>query len=110
MWQEINEITLKLPNKCKEINENVNIYEYRNYGLNYNDDTEVYQYNVNYEYINVNTNIENRIALLNETIIPSNGKYKNITYTGDVTLNGKTFKCYDGGYTELEGILFTNIN
>ena len=40
----------------------------------------------------------------------SYGEYHNLEYTGDFTLSNKEFKVYDGGYTDVSGIMLTNIN
>lgn len=106
---KIDLITLKIPDKYEGIDKNVNLYLEKNYGLNYNEDMEIYDYNVHYE---LSTLAEDKIVdIINDIYITTAyGEYHYLQYSGKLTLNGKEFKVYDGGYTNLSGILFTNIN
>lgn len=106
---KIDLITLKIPDKYEGIDKNVNLYLEKNYGLNYNEDMKIYDYNVHYE---LSTLAEDKIVdIINDIYITTAyGEYHYLQYSGKLTLNGKEFKVYDGGYTNLSGILFTNIN
>ncbi len=107
--KHIDYITLKVPDKYVEIDKNTNIYLERNYALNYNENMLIYDYEVHYELTTLDD--EAIIKILNSTYMSSiYGEAHELTYSGDFTLNSKLFKVYDGGYTELSGIIFTNTN
>ena len=102
-------ITLKVPNKYEEIDKNENIYLKRYYGLNYDEDMEIYDYDVHYELTTLSS--ESVIKVINSVYINSiYGESHELTYSGVLSINGKEFKVYDGGYTGISGIMFTNIN
>lgn len=106
---KIDLITLKIPNKYEEIDKNVNYYLEKNYGLNYNEDMEIYDYNVHYELSKLSD--DKIVDTINSVYIKTAyGESHNLEYSGSLTLNGKQFKVYDGGYTDISGIIFTNIN
>ena len=101
-------ITLKVPDKYEEIDKNKNIYLVRNYGLNYHEDMLIYDYDIHYE---LSTLTDDKIVdTINKNIITAYGEYHNLDYSGNLMINGKKFKVYDGGYTDISGIMFTNIN
>ncbi len=103
------EIALKIPDKYNEIDKNENRYLNRSYSLNYNDDMNIYDYNINYELSTLSD--KSIIDIINQTYIKTTyGDANKLTYKGDFTFNGKQFKVYDGGYTNISGIIFTNIN
>ena len=107
--KKIDYITLKVPDKYEEIDKNTNIYLERNYAFNYDEDMLIYDYEVHYELTTLSD--ESIIKSINSTfIISTYGESHELTYLKDLTLNGKLFKVYDGGYTDLSGIMFTNIN
>lgn len=102
-------ITLKVPEKYKEIDKGYyNIYTHRNYGLNYNEDIEIYEYDIEYE---VYSSIESKLNILNSNYNShsNKGEYKKIEYKETITLNGKNFDIYEGGYTDISGALFSEI-
>lgn len=103
---KIRSVTLKVPDKYKEIDKNANLYENRYYGWNYNDNIEKYDYEVHYELSNLSE--ENIIE--SSTIKTAYGASQELTYSGNFTQNDKEYKVYDGGYTDKSGIMFTNIN
>ncbi len=103
---KIDYITLKVPDKYEEIDENRNIYLERTYALNYNEDMLIYDYKVHYKLTELSAEDIIDTFYLN----PVYGEFHELTYSGDLTLNGKVFKVYDGGYTDISGIMFTNIN
>lgn len=107
--KKIDYITLKVPDKYQELDKNTNIYLERNYALNYNEDMLIYDYEVHYELTTFKEDFI--INNINTTYISSNyGESHQLTYSGDLTLNDKVFRVYDGGYTDLSGIMFTDIN
>ena len=102
-------ITLKIPEKYEVIDKNVNLYLEKNYGLNYNEDMKIYDYNVHYELSTLDD--DKIIDIINDVYIGTfYGESHNLKYSGNLTINGKQFKVYDGGYTNISGIMFTNVN
>lgn len=103
---DIQLITLKIPQKYTEIDKNYNIYEHRNYGLNYNEKMEIYEYNIEYE---ICTSTNSKIDVLNSNYNShkNKGTYKELEYKETLALNGKTFDIYEGGYTDISGALFS---
>lgn len=102
-------ITLKVPDKYEEIDKDANIYLERNYALNYHEDTLIYDYEVRYELTKLSPDfITDKINSI--YIKTAYGESHNLTYSGDLILNGKNFKVYDGGYTDLSGIMLTKEN
>lgn len=100
-------VTLKIPTKYVEIDKENNIYESRYYGLDYDADRELYKYDINYD---LYTSVESKVKNLSSSYAShkNKGKYSELTYSQDITLNGKTFKVYSGGYTDIGGALFSN--
>lgn len=96
-------ITLRLPEKYREIDKKYNnMYENRFYGLNYDEDKNIYQYEV--EYKSDVYSVESGLKACNTMYYDgnkNNGSSVELTYSRDITLNGKTFKVYTGGYTDL---------
>lgn len=110
--EKFEEVKIKLPLEYKEIDNNSNIYLERHYVLNYNDDKEIYDYEINYNLSNLSTE-KTIIDNINSSKIKTATAYgssKQLTYSGELTLNSKQFTVYDGGYTDVSGIIFTNID
>lgn len=107
---KIEEIIIKLPEKYKEIDKKSNLYENRNYGLDYNDKLEIYNYDVEYSLTSEYLKLENLISNINSSFPRTYGNYKDLTYLGEQNINGKNFIVYDGGYTDISGIMFTSTN
>lgn len=92
-------ITLKLPTKYEEIDKHNNIYESRYYVLDYDVDKELYKYDINYAfYPSCEAKVESLSS--NYDYYKDNDNYNELKYNQDVTLNGKLFKVYTGGYTD----------
>jgi hypothetical protein len=107
--KKIDLVTIKVPDKYQEIDGKTNIYTKREYVLGYNEDLEIYDYHIQYVLSNVRD--DQIIDSINSIYVTSaHGKSEKLTFTSNFTLNNKEFKVYSGGYTELSGILFTNIN
>ena len=108
--KDIDYIKLKIPDKYEEIDKNTNLYLEKNYRLNYNEDLMINDFDVHYELstLSIDQKIENINSLLKTEEF--HGEFKNLTYSGELTSNGKVFKVYDGGYTDIGGIMFTDIN
>lgn len=107
---EIEKIEVSIPDKYKEIDKQLNIYEDRNFGLDYNEDIDAYNYDIEYMLTRDFTEVDSMLKILNGSIPTGYGGYKELTYSGDVNVNGKQFIVYDGGYTDLSGIMFTSKN
>lgn len=108
-YDKIDYIKLKIPDKYEEIDKNRNINLERYYSLNYNEDMLIYDYDVHYELTTLPE--KSIIDNINSTYIKSSyGDSHKLSYSGNLTLNNKLFKSYDGGYTDLSGIMFTSIN
>lgn len=108
---EIEEVKLRMPEKYKEIDLGyitpTNIYEQRNYVLGYNDELEVHDYEIEYNLTSLN--IDSQVDIISN-LLKYYDEYRDFSYSGEKTLNGKNFKIYDGGYTEVSGIMFTSEN
>ena len=101
-------IRIKLPIKYQELDDNANIYSVRHFGLNYNLDKKMYDYEVKYQL--TTNNKKSEIDRINSSFKKAYGSYKYLEKKGNITLNGKNFERYIGGYTDLSGIMFTNLN
>lgn len=103
-------ITVSLSKDYKEINgSNYNLYIERKFVLNYNKDRELYDYEVKYNYSS-SSNIDSMLDILHVSFSKPYGEYSYYKSAGTIKSNGKQFKVYEGGYTNLGGIMFTNIN
>lgn len=100
-------VTLKLPTKYVELDKKNNIYKSRYYGLDYNADRDLYKYDINYD---LSTSVESKVKSLNLNYASykNKGNYNELTYNGNITLNGKIFKVYTGGYTDTVSTSFSN--
>lgn len=107
---KIDEITLKVPEKYEEIEKDTNIYENRYYGLNYDEENEMYNYEIEYNLTSKSSDIDSLIKNINSSFSISYGEYNYLTLKGNFTLNEKSFTMYEGGYTTLSGVMFTNVN
>jgi len=104
---EIQVVTLKVPEKYKEINKGYyNIYTHRNFGFNYNEETEIYEYDVEYE---IYSSLDSKLDSINSDYDShkNKGEYKELEFKETLTLNGKTCDIYEGGYTDISGALFS---
>lgn len=106
---KINSITIKLPEAYKEIDNRNNLYDERYFGLNYDEDKRIYDYEIHYKF-GVTDDVEKSIESLDFMFAKAYGKYNYYKKVGTKTVNNKQFTEYVGGYTDLGGIAFTNIN
>lgn len=107
--EKINYITLKVPDKYVEVDNQRNIYEERNYTFGYNEKLDKPDYEI--RYVLSSFSVQSQIDSINSVYVTSNyGDANKLKYSGDIILNDKTFKVFDGGYTDLSGILLTNKN
>lgn len=108
--ESVEEIILRIPDKYKEQDKSSNIYEERYYVLDYNEELKIYDYEIEYYLTNKSTKMDNQVSIYNSLFSSAYGEYKDLSYSGEITLNNKTFKVYDGGYTNISGIMFTSKN
>jgi len=106
---EYDYIKVKLPQKYVEYDQGSNIYANRYFGLNYDANNDVYQYNIKYNLTSTYTSKESQVELANANMAAYKlyGDYKELTYSQNMTLNGKEFLVYDGSYT-MKGNLFNS--
>lgn len=102
----VEEITLRVPDKYIEIDKENNIYEHRYYTLGYNEKLNVNNYEI--EYSVLSGSFDDLSKRISNTFSNNYGDCNYLTYSSDKKINGKNFKIYDGGYTQLSGIMFTN--
>lgn len=108
--EKVNNIIIKLPEDYKEIDRTTNnLYSERYFGLNYDEKEELYDYVIHYKF-STTKDVAKNVELLNSKFKDSYGECNNYQQVGDVTINDKQFIEYVGGYTDLGGIPFTNIN
>jgi len=109
--EKTDDIVIKLSSKYVEEDKGNNLEEERYYGLDYSTDKKRYGYEVRYKltdnYIN---DIDNQIMIIERMFKTAYGKYDLLKKDGELTVNNKKFMVYDGGYTEIDGIMFTDIN
>ena len=96
--EKTEEITLKLPDNYKEIDKNKNLFEERNYAVNYDEKKEIYEFEVQYKRISFD--IENELDILDKAVNKNYGKYDEFEQIKDISINNKIFKAYKRGYTE----------
>lgn len=106
--KKIEEITLKLPEKYVELDKGLNIYTDRVYGLNYNEELDLYDYDIEYSLTSEYLTLESQLKLINNTFKTAYGNYNKLSNSKKEIINGKEFLVYDGGYTDLLGIMFTS--
>lgn len=106
---KVNNIIIKLPESYKEIDKKNNLYDERYFGLNYDKDKELYNYVIHYK-LGVSNDVAKNVELLNIKFKKFYGECNNYQKVGNITINSKQFIEYVGGYTDLGGIPFTNIN
>jgi len=109
--EKTDDIVIKLSSRYVEEDKGNNLEEERYYGLDYSTDKKRYDYEVRYKltdnYIN---DIDNQIMIIERMFKTAYGKYNLLKKDGELTVNNKKFMVYDGGYTEIDGIMFTDIN
>lgn len=104
-------VNLKLPDTYKEIDKGNNLYEERYFGLNYDEEKELYDYIVHYKLTSTAiTDVDRQLEMLQAMFSKAYGEYNYYEKIGDNQYNDKLFEVYEGGYTKLGGIQFTNIN
>lgn len=108
--KSIDEITIRIPNEYKESDRNNNVFSNRYFGLNYNEENYIYDYEIRYELTSNFADITSKIDAINSSFSKAYGEYNYLTYSSDLTVNAKKFSVYTGGYTQLGGIMFTNVN
>lgn len=108
-------IILKVPKKYTEYNatSSQDLTEEKFFGLNYNEDTNLYDYKVEYQLGTIVDDyeeaIKDKVDFVNDWA-NKNYKYDNMKRMKDLNINGHTLVEYAGGNEDLGGILFTNID
>lgn len=105
----VNNIIIKLPKNYKEIDKKNNLYNERYFGFNYDEDKELYDYIVHYQ-LSATNDVAKNVESLNIKFEKAYGECNYYQAVGNVIVNDKQFIEYVGGYTDLGGIPFTNIN
>lgn len=100
---KVRHIVLKLPTKYEELDKKNNIYDRRNYGLNYNEELERYQYNIEYSKGH-STELKINSIISSLSYYSKRDNYKILAYSNDININDKTIKVYNGGYTEYSNV------
>lgn len=85
------DITLHAPTTYEELDKGYNIYAYKFFGFNCDDDTSVCEYNIDYELTKSSMEIKLKYISSDYEITDNN-------YIGKVTLNDKEFDCYEVNY------------
>lgn len=106
---KVNNITIKLPENYKEIDKKNNLYTERYFGLNYDEEKELYDYEIHYT-LSATNDIAKNVDLLNLMFSCAYDKCNKYQNNGSIIANNKQFIEYIGGYTGLGGIPFTSIN
>lgn len=107
----IESVTIKLPNSYEEYQLfDQNVYQTKNYGLLYNENTELYNYTVTYELMSSYSNENSIISVINASLSTSYGRYQKLVKGKNITVNNKNFIVYDGGESKLGGTMFTAID
>jgi len=97
-------VKILLPTNYYEIDKETNLYETRNYTLNYNEDTSIYDYEISYSLIDgykIDKSIENINATYNS--YASYGSIKPLENIDNLKLNEKDFTVYKGQYYNRTG-------
>ena len=92
------EYTIKLPTNYKEIDNKLNVYTNKYFGINYDSENDIYQYNIKYSLSATYMTIDKIVS--NVLIYKNIGYYQEMTSHGKITLHGKEFEIYSGGYTD----------
>ncbi len=108
--KKIDEVIINLPDKYHEIQKYNNIYSEREYGLNYDVDKDLYDYEIRYILTTSYTEIGQQVDSINGMFSKAYGEYHYLTQSNDILLNDYNFKVYYGGYTQLGGIMLSNVN
>lgn len=106
---KVNNIIIKLPESYVEIDKKNNLYDERYFGLNYDESRELYDYVIHYK-LSATNDITKNIEVLNMMFNDAYGECNYYQKVGDITINDKQYIEYIGGFTDMGGIPFTNVN
>ncbi len=113
---KITNIKLLIPDKYEEYDSVSNsIYASRYYRINYDEEYDLYDYEIEFKLDNTVSSFEevckSRVDIVNSIYVKSTyGKSQNLTFTKKMTINGKEFYIYDGGYTDRSGVMLQTGN
>ncbi len=101
----VNKIVVNVPEKYRERDLNLNMYETRLLGLNYDNNNSTYQYEIKYR-LSTGDNYDSQISLVNSSysLYSENDRFQPLEYKEDITLNNKIFSLYEGGYVKRDAL------
>jgi len=111
-YNNIETITLNLPKKWEEIasSKGSNIYQTREFGLDYLKDLDYHQYSIVYSYSrnyydDFDKGLSSKVEIVNNSISTYSkyGKHEKVIFRRKINLHKKTFYYYSGGYTDVSG-------
>lgn len=111
-YNSIETITLTLPKKWEEIasSKGINIYQTREFGLDYLKDLDYHQYSIVYSYSrnyydDFDKGLSSKVEIVNSSISTyfKYGKHEKVIFRRKIKLHNKTFSYYSGGYTDVSG-------
>ncbi len=108
--KKVDVVSIKVPDKYREFEKFNNIYSERYFGLNYDEDKNIYDYEIHYELTTTSSTLKSKVDSINSLFSQAYGKFDYLKKSGNIMLNNYKFSVYTGGYTNLGGIMFTNIN
>ncbi len=101
----IESIQIKVPDIYQEIDKNLNLYETRCYGYQYNDEIQDYDYLVRYSLSSLS--IDKIVDMINSSSVNTTiGDYQYLTYSNEMNVNDKQFIVYDAFYPKYSGIMY----
>ena len=101
----VNKIVVNVPEKYRERDLDLNMYETRLLGLNYDNNNSTYQYEIKYR-LSTGDNYDSQISLVNSSysLYSENDRFQPLEYKEDITLNNKIFSLYEGGYVKRDAL------
>ena len=101
----VNKIVVNVPEKYRERDLDLNMYETRLLGLNYDNNNSTYQYEIKY-HLSTGDNYDSQISLVNSSysLYSENDRFQPLEYKEDITLNNKIFSLYEGGYVKRDAL------
>lgn len=99
--EHIDNVSVIVPEQYQELDLGYNMYQYRFLGLNKDNNNGAFQYEIRYN-LSVSSDNDANIKSVN-LIYSAYNNYENfepMQYQRDITINGKTFSLYEGGYTK----------
>ena len=77
------------------------MYEYRYFGLNYDEENGVYQYDITYKLVpDIKKNSAIELANSSMSSYKNKPNYREFGFVKEMTINGRKYELYEGGYTK----------